>query len=485
MVVTLLRSPVVEPNITQPRGDFLATRWSTCLVGPVDHYIFAYCRTTIYLHIVEADVFLQAPYIILNTTLFYILCSYTHYIRVMEGQSVRQEQSQSDIQPRSLISNLKLSWASDFESLKSLVSDTLQVEGIWSSPGGEKKVFQGNDVKISWLKNKKFLTVQGNERSNMTCRLLKLIDNYEPERLNMNATYNTDGNSSCLYSCKCAELATDMEGVKLDLIILEAKMNQQTQAHREEMSKLREDLINSNLKINKAQCDNHQHFIVGQIPLQSPIEIMDNEQHLTESPKRDVYSLNLKDQEKCIQQEELSAEIIELNKGERTRCKFKDQMQEYKNKHISHWQATSSPTTLGSSHSLFITQDEETTLPNRRNEAVTVNEECTLPKRRNKDDNYSLFVVGDSTLKYVKPSKLSKAASCNVARKSIYNAKGEDIIRHSRKRIVPHKVNTTRQHGNKSPFRERPTNKIHLHMKQARMLDWRKYLHKVYQVTRS
>lgn len=389
----------------------------------------------------------------------------------MEGQSVRQEQSQSDIQLRNLISNLKLSWASDFESLKSLVSDTLQVEGIWSSPGGEKKVFQGNDVKISWLKNKKYLTLQGKERSNMTCRLLKLIDNnYEPERLNMNATYNTDGISPCSYSCKCTELSTDMEGVKLDLTILESKMNQQTQAYRGEMSKLREDLINSNLKINKAQCDNHQHFIVEQIPLQSPIEITDNEQYLTESPKRDVYSLNQKDQEKCIQQEELSAERIELNKGERTRPNFEDQMQEYKNKHISHWQATSSPTTLASLHSLFITQDEETTLPNRRNEADILNEETTLPKRRNKD-NYSLSVVGDSSLKHVKPPKLSKAASCKVA--------------HSRKRIDPHKVNTTPHHGNESLFRERPTNKIHSHMKQARMLDWRKYLRKVYQVTRS
>ena len=50
-------------------------------------------------------------------------------------------------------SNLKLSWAGDFQSLKDFVNTVLKVEGEWSSPGREKKLFTSNKVILMWLRN--------------------------------------------------------------------------------------------------------------------------------------------------------------------------------------------------------------------------------------------------------------------------------------------------------------------------------------------
>ena len=59
--------------------------------------------------------------------------------------------------------NLRLSWAGDLNSLKEFVENTLELQGNWSSPAGEKKLFVANNVKILWWKNKKFLTIEGDD----------------------------------------------------------------------------------------------------------------------------------------------------------------------------------------------------------------------------------------------------------------------------------------------------------------------------------
>ncbi len=66
--------------------------------------------------------------------------------------------------------NLKLSCTGDYESLKCLVKNYLNITGDWVSPGGEKKTFHGDNITISWLKNKKLIQVEG---SNSTAILYK------------------------------------------------------------------------------------------------------------------------------------------------------------------------------------------------------------------------------------------------------------------------------------------------------------------------
>ena len=66
----------------------------------------------------------------------------------------RDEYVRESVSP---ISNkLRIAWAGDFPSLKQLMNKTRKLNGEWSQPGGEKKVFDNGSCSISWLKNKNF-----------------------------------------------------------------------------------------------------------------------------------------------------------------------------------------------------------------------------------------------------------------------------------------------------------------------------------------
>ena len=70
---------------------------------------------------------------------------------------------------------LGLAWSGDFKSPKRFVSESLKLDGTWSQPGGDKKVFTAKDVSIKWRKNKSFLVFEGvkaNQLKKEVCRLL-------------------------------------------------------------------------------------------------------------------------------------------------------------------------------------------------------------------------------------------------------------------------------------------------------------------------
>lgn len=75
----------------------------------------------------------------------------------------------------STLKSLGLAWSGDFESLKTFVSESLKLNGTWSQPGGDKKIFTGKDVSIIWRKNKNFLAFEGvkaNQQKEEICRLM-------------------------------------------------------------------------------------------------------------------------------------------------------------------------------------------------------------------------------------------------------------------------------------------------------------------------
>ena len=58
--------------------------------------------------------------------------------------------------------NLKLAWIGDFQSVKCMVAEYLELDGMWDSPGGEKKVFYSGDIPtISWWNKKKLIQIDG------------------------------------------------------------------------------------------------------------------------------------------------------------------------------------------------------------------------------------------------------------------------------------------------------------------------------------
>ena len=79
--------------------------------------------------------------------------------------------------PVMLSDNLGRAWTGDFESLKQFVSEHLKVDGVWSSPGSDKKLFTSENVIISWRKSKGILLVSGEKAVNIVNELCKQICN--------------------------------------------------------------------------------------------------------------------------------------------------------------------------------------------------------------------------------------------------------------------------------------------------------------------
>ena len=77
---------------------------------------------------------------------------------------------------RVIMANLSLAWTGDYNSLKSLVKDELKLDGIWEQPGGYKKVFTSSDfTSISWLKDKKILTIVGKDSEELKQKLFSML----------------------------------------------------------------------------------------------------------------------------------------------------------------------------------------------------------------------------------------------------------------------------------------------------------------------
>ena len=73
----------------------------------------------------------------------------------------------------STLKSLGLAQSGDLESLKTFVSKSLKLNGTWSQPGGDKKVFTGKDVSIIWRKAKNLLVFEGvkaNQLKKEICR---------------------------------------------------------------------------------------------------------------------------------------------------------------------------------------------------------------------------------------------------------------------------------------------------------------------------
>ena len=105
-----------------------------------------------------------------------------------------------------LSDNLGIAWIGDFESLRQFVSEHLKIDGVWSHPGGDKKVFTSENVIISWRKSKGILLVSGDKAGYIVNELCKQICN------------GGDGiRTQTLPSNKSADIYHDIEDLKCGL----------------------------------------------------------------------------------------------------------------------------------------------------------------------------------------------------------------------------------------------------------------------------
>ena len=112
---------------------------------------------------------------------------------------------------------LHLCWMGTIEQLKQFVSDNIELNGVWVSPGGDKKKYSDGDTSISWRKGNKVLRIEGKEKNQINAKLCSIICNsgISPEEA------GAANNLSSVSHCTTSELSVEMEGVKLDITIAE------------------------------------------------------------------------------------------------------------------------------------------------------------------------------------------------------------------------------------------------------------------------
>ena len=140
-----------------------------------------------------------------------------------------------------MLSNLKLSWRGDLASLQTFVEGNLNLQGTWSSPGGEKKLFVAENLTVQWLKNKKFLSIEGKNVHKVVHYLIEYIcsdsDQQNYDACNIDNTeihskkaknVNTSGEflmeSQSSVVCRCSELSQKVADLKLDLVSIGSKL---------------------------------------------------------------------------------------------------------------------------------------------------------------------------------------------------------------------------------------------------------------------
>ena len=67
-------------------------------------------------------------------------------------------------------SYLKLSWMGDYESFKQFIEANTFTEGIWRSPGDERKTYSDGNTTTTWWKKKKKMEFSGKDADEIKLR---------------------------------------------------------------------------------------------------------------------------------------------------------------------------------------------------------------------------------------------------------------------------------------------------------------------------
>ena len=105
---------------------------------------------------------------------------------------------------------LSLAWTGDYESLKQFVYETFKLEGSWSQPGGDRKLFTFEDSRILWKKNPNLLSFNGSRVNDFKNELCKCICGRQDDILGPVDMHNT----SEIHSSKSSGLYMDIENIK-------------------------------------------------------------------------------------------------------------------------------------------------------------------------------------------------------------------------------------------------------------------------------
>ncbi|CAB3977786.1 Hypothetical predicted protein, partial [Paramuricea clavata] len=136
-----------------------------------------------------------------------------------------------------------LKWWGDLGSLKAFVFALFGQDGKWSSPGCSGKAFRNKSVTITWYVNKRSLLVSGISGNTLRNRIVNQLKTGDLEESKANCSSNKGISTRdvgiqtdiSLVNCSdkdgefsantCNMLSVDFEGLKLEVTILESRIN--------------------------------------------------------------------------------------------------------------------------------------------------------------------------------------------------------------------------------------------------------------------
>ena len=177
-----------------------------------------------------------------------------------EMESLLLNLESSDLQHLQLKGD-RLTWKSSLDSLKSFVKSDLQQQGKWSSPGGNMKQFKSTNKNliINWYsKKQQTLCFQGRDGPTLKDKLVQLVQNMPGITTNMldsntstiavqtesqtmspstlsevsytsgirQTSADREGQESLIQERSYSVMIADIEGLKLDLLILQKKVEE-------------------------------------------------------------------------------------------------------------------------------------------------------------------------------------------------------------------------------------------------------------------
>ena len=138
--------------------------------------------------------------------------------------------------------NLKLTWIGEIESLKLFTGSFIDKNGRWNSPGDERKKFacSGGKTTLMWWKRKKYLKVEGPEALSIMNKLCLFLNGKMPSPNTTSTRSLPNIQSAC--PCRCGEVRADVEGLELNVPILESKYNKESEVSSKSILKLHDEI---------------------------------------------------------------------------------------------------------------------------------------------------------------------------------------------------------------------------------------------------
>lgn len=360
----------------------------------------------------------------------------------------------------------KLVWMNDLESLKKFVENVLKLQGKWLTPGGNTKQFKcsNGNVIINWYsKKQQTLNFQGRDGPALKDKLMELIhkkprnttetqdanslssteQSFQPSTLlqetdsgESNFQTSTDGESLLNGSEKRpnSEIIADIEGLKLDLLILQKQVQENTKLlsmeniqkqdgnalgvelldYKKKCEKLLSTISKKDKAINELEekClflesrvlsleqENDSLKLALTIITREKSEVENNQ--LQSSDRWSVAKPHPRSTNAKHSQKTMPANIIQTRNGfEPLQVQIEDQIE----RNVSNQNGNSAVTGHRTSPSSSEIRTRNTNLINSSDQF-----DHSQPNRQKK-----VIIAGDSTLKYLQSHKMSKNSQVKIA----------------------------------------------------------------------